>query len=82
MKDNTYFELKLLSHQGSFIIKSVERELNKLSVNTLRDAEGLTDEAKIFACLPALIAACLLCLPLACFACHLPNFFEIILKIF
>jgi len=28
MKDNTYFELKLLSHQGSFIIKSVERELN------------------------------------------------------
>jgi hypothetical protein len=28
MKDNTHFELKLLSHQGSFIIKSVERELN------------------------------------------------------
>ena len=28
MKDNTNFELKLLSHQGSFIIKSVERELN------------------------------------------------------
>ena len=28
MKDNTHFELKLLSHQGSFIIKCVERELN------------------------------------------------------
>ena len=52
--------------------------LFKLSVNTLRETEGLTDEAKIFACLPILLA----CMPalLACSACLLACLPSIFLK--